>query len=150
MTWLDVGGNIASNNALCDGIYNSRCKRSRRCITFAEIKPTLSPPPSIHVTTSTPHIPTYKGREGYFNYDPNDFIYGPKNWNRITNNTEYLRYKELSDTQQRDLTNKCNMNIKQSPIDLCTNDVNSECHEHHQTRTRVSTTIYTYSLRYSF
>ena len=83
--------------------------------------------------------PTIQNTKGYFNYDPNDSKFGPANgWGDVKNNAEYLRYEELSVTQQRDLTNKCNMNTGQSPIDLCEFNINEKCHEYHQTRTRVS------------
>ena len=122
-------------------MYDSRGER--RCITFAKVTPGKNPslkPSSTHPATSTPHA-FYQDGEGYFNYDPYS-EYGPdNNWGRIRNNAEHLRYKELSGTQQRDLTNKCNRNNFQSPIDLCEDKINAECHEHHQTRTHVSTII---------
>lgn len=77
-----------------------------------------------------------RGGIGYFNYDNEDWEFGPKNWSKVRNNAEYLRHELLSKTLRRSLENKCGRENQQSPIDLCEDLVNNECYEHHQTRTR--------------
>lgn len=47
-----------------------------------------------------------------------------------------MRHQLLSETLRRSLENKCARENQQSPIDLCEDLINNECHEHHQTRTR--------------
>ncbi len=80
------------------------------------------------------------GGIGYFNYNNSDPIYGPSDgWGSVRDNPELLRYEELLPTLRRSLINKCNWNnVRQSPIDLCENKINNDCHEYHQTRSHVS------------
>jgi len=95
--------------------------------------PTYSPValPSLNTELKAP-----RGTTGYFNYNLADSQYGPENWGDVRDNAEHLRYKEMQETLDRSLENKCDRDSNQSPIDLCDHKINSECHGHHQTRTR--------------
>lgn len=149
-TVIDLGGNMATDNDICNGILIQREKNL--CKPFVRnqsdlVTPSLSPSISNHLTNQTndelfaptvnpSYHPISNSQEGYFNYDPMDDVYGPSNWGEVRNNPEFLRYEELSDTLMRSLANKCDReDILQSPIDICEHKINAECYEHHQTRT---------------
>lgn len=59
-------------------------------------------------------------------------------WSTVRNSREYEYWKDFN--MNRTLGNRCASTPKrtQSPIDLCETHVNTECHEHHQIRNRVS------------
>lgn len=135
-TVFDLGQNTAFDNSVCDGIVIQREKHV--CLPFELDKRQTEAPISIPSgsPTSSANLNRGRGKAGYFNYDPNDEVYGPLHWGSIQDNSEYLRYVELSDTLQRSLVNKCERkDILQSPIDICEDKINAECFEHHQTRT---------------
>jgi hypothetical protein len=134
MSLKDLGGNMLNNNNgcnCCDGALIQR--EGGICVSLGSADPTAVPPSTSTSIAQPPSIPNYaapRGGTGYFNYDPADDDYGPESWNEVTNNPEYKRYKELSETLQRPLLNKCtNSQTNQSPIDLCENELNGECVE---------------------
>ena len=115
----------------------------------------ISPPITAPNQSPTPIPPankiTPRGGIGYFNYDPTDkdcgvgerverngkVFYENMGWHRVKENPEHNRWKELWSIHRRDLSNRCKVETKQSPIDLCDTHINYECREHHQTRTHV-------------
>ena len=144
LNFTDLGGNSASLNNGCNGIYIADGTPAQ-CRTFRSVKvqvtSTPSSPPIYSATTSFPTaaLPlsddtTPRGGLGYFNYDPSDSAYGPVNngWKTVTGNAEYKRWLALSDQHERSLSNKCDSSFGQSPIDLCDNYLNADCIEHHQ------------------
>jgi len=151
---VDLGNNIFLQNkdcSCCDGATIQR--ENRRCIVMNN--PSSNQPPQQIPTAPSP--PTSKpvqspiqplnfnaprGGIGYFNYNSADSRYGPNSWGTVVNNPEHLRYIELEATHQRPLANRCTGNTRQSPIDLCEHKINSECNEHHQTRTRSGNIIF--------
>jgi len=143
INFTDLGGNIASLNNGCNGIFIT--DQTNRCRTFSSVNAQVtsgpSSPPISFARTSFPTtalLPsngtTPRGGPGYFNYNPSDSQYGPMfgGWKSVTGNAQYLRWKALSDQHQRSLANKCDNSIGQSPIDLCENYLNADCMEHHQ------------------
>jgi hypothetical protein len=150
----DMGGNNATGNNGCNGIFVA--ERSQ-CVPFndqrANTSISLGPSPVTvdgdFLTSSVPRSGTTpRGGSGYFNYDPNDYDYGPgvmqktnqrgafhfahNGWANVVGNAEYIRWNELSPTHNRSLANKCSLDSGQSPIDLCEKNINSKCIEHHQ------------------
>lgn len=71
------------------------------------------------------------GGEAYFNYDIDDHKYGPLSggWSNVNGNAEFLRFVELNGTLMRKIENKCAQDLKESPIDLCDDIINDDCHE---------------------
>ena len=149
--YTDLGGNLATRNGDCDGIWIDW--GGRRCLGFRRVShqhPTFAPinspaqDPSI-LTTISP-----RGGNGYFNYDSSDIQYGPNGWGNVKNNTEDRRFQELLKTlNKHSLVNKCEWkNINQSPIDLCEDKINRKCSEYHQTRTHVSDDTCSYLINF--
>jgi len=146
---VDLGDNVFLRNRDCSCCAGAAIQReNRRCILMNnpasdQLANTQSPtasPIENRVPVSTFNAP--RGGIGYFNYNPADSRYGPNNWRDVTNNPEFLRYKELEGTHQRSLVNRCNDQSRQSPIDLCEHKINSVCEEHHQTRTRSGNIVF--------
>ena len=129
---VDLNNNVFRNNAgcrCCDGAYIQR--ERKRCLSLNTIIPVTEPTGSpVAPTKSDWEYQAPRGGIGYFNYNKRDTTYGPNNWGRVRENAEHLRYKELSETLQRSLVNKCDTDAKQSPIDLCDNLINSDCKEY--------------------
>ena len=67
----------------------------------------------------------------YFNYDPNS-RYGPKNWNRVTTDGYFERFRRLKTNVKK---NVCLSGNRQSPQDLCA--TKNKCVEFHEMRARV-------------
>ena len=139
---IDLGNNVMRDNSDCSCCNGAFLQREGRSCLFINTDigsvgtqpPTYSPValPSLNTELKAP-----RGGTGYFNYNLADSQYGPENWGDVRDNAEHLRYKEMQETLgDRSLDNKCDLDSNQSPIDLCDYKINSECHEHHQTRTR--------------
>ena len=129
----DQGGNILKDNSgcgCCDGALIQR--EGDRCHLLNIRVPTVSHPTPAPFGNPQTIIgrPAPRGGTGYLNYDISDEKYGPKAWEEVSNNPEYFRYKELSNTLRRPLYNKCGSSqVNQSPIDLCENIINDKCNE---------------------
>jgi hypothetical protein len=139
---VDLGDNTFLRNKDCSCCNGATIQReNRRCIVMnnpasEQFSITQSPTSApVELPILPPEFNAPRGGIGYFNYNDADSRYGPNNWRDVVNNPEHLRYKELEGTHQRSLINRCNDNSRQSPIDLCEHKINSECQEHHQTRT---------------
>ena len=65
-------------------------------------------------------------------------IFEDNAWSTVRNSREFDYWKDFH--MNRTLGNRCASTPRrtQSPIDLCETHVNTECHEHHQIRNRVS------------
>jgi len=143
MNFTDLGGNTASLNNGCNGIFVAEppngCRTFRSINVQATSGPTSPPISSVKTSFPTSSIPAIDGVTpiggiGYFNYNPNDSQYGPllSGWKNVNGNAQFIRWKALSDQHQRSLVNKCDGGVGQSPIDLCENYLNANCMEHHQ------------------
>ena len=93
--------------------------------------PTLSPIKNLPDGIKETSAERGYGGEAYFNYDRDDLQYGPSSdgWSNVKGNAESRRYEELNGTLRRDFDNKCTLNMKQSPIDLCGDLINADCNE---------------------
>ena len=69
----------------------------------------------------------------YFNYNPRDSRYGPREWDNIWPDGELARLRRLRLDINR---NRCMNGSRQSPQNLCETD--AKCEEFHQPRPRVS------------
>ena len=115
---------------------------------------TLSPSqqPSSQVPTVSPTIKIHDGNyisPGYFNYNPDDQMFGPGDpnrygyhsnpWTRIVDPPNKQYWAPFRDKLNTNLNvNFCGNNQNQSPVDLCPHKAAAVCMEAHQIRSKVS------------
>lgn len=127
----DEGGNEATKNNICNGLYNALYPQW--CLYFKDTPP--STVPALAPSTPSPTAGTPRGGVGYFNYDPSDNDYGPENWGDVQKTDEYNRWLELDKYHHHNLNNRCSTSTRQGPIDVCDSHAfTGTCNEFHQIR----------------